>query len=628
MAKEKVKRKLSAILCADVVGYSRMMGEDETATLHALKSCIAEIIEPIVEEHNGRIFKKMGDGFFIEFSSAVDCVECAVDWQNKIKYQDQPLQFRIGINLGDVITEDDDMYGDGVNIAARIEKLADPGGICISRGIYEQIKRKINLGFEYLGENEVKNISEPVRIYKLLTDPKDAGKIIGEDVQSLSNKRRRKGLAASMVALAAIMALVLWQVFEYSTTEDPVPIEKGALPLPDKPSIAVLPFDNMSADPEQEYFSDGLTEEIITALSKVPDLFIIARNSSFVYKGKPTNIQQVGRDLGVRYVLEGSVRKSGDEIRITAQLIDAGTGHHIWAERYDRDLEDIFAVQDEITMTILNALEVELTDGEQALLKKKGTNDLQVYLKLLQGYNYRWNVNPENNLKARQICEDIISEEPNYASAYTLLAETHLNDVWLATTKSPKESFGKAAALAQKALSIDSSQGTAYGILGRIKILRKDWEKGISLSNQRVELEPNNADAHHDLGLNLCFAGRPKEAIPIIKKAIRLNPVAPAQYLNSMAIAYRMLGEYDQAIEYLEKATQQYPNHIWGHLNLSACYILTDRKQEAHLESKEVLRLNPKFSLDKFAKTLPLKNQEEKKMFIGALRKAFSDQGD
>jgi len=352
----------------------------------------------------------------------------------------------------------------------------------------------------------------------------------------------------------------------------------------------------MSGDPEQEYFSDGLAEEIITAFSKVPGIFVIARNSTFTYKGKSVKVQQVAEELGVRYVLEGSVRKDKDKVRITAQLIDAITGHHLWAERYDRNLKDIFVVQDEITMKILSALEVRLTDGEQALIWKKGTNNLHAYLKLLQGYHYYNNLNPENNLKARQIFEDVISEEPNYAIAYRALGLTHISDVWLGTTKSPKES--------KKSLSIDESQGGAYGILGHISILKRDWEKGIALLYQWVELEPNRAEAQMGLGLGLSFAGRPEEAIPICKKAMRLNPIPPAPYFNSMAIAYRMVGQYDKAIEYLEKGTQRYPNHIFSHLNLSACYILAGREQEAYTEAKEVLRLKPKFSVDRFAKTL------------------------
>ena len=404
--------------------------------------------------------------------------------------------------------------------------------------------------------------------------------------------------------------------------------DKSTSSLFEKPSIAVLPFVNISNDPGQEYFSDGLTEEIITALSKVPDMLVISRNSTFTYKDKPVKVQQVAEDLGVKYVLEGSVRKDKEKVRITAQLIDAVSGHHLWADRYDRDIEDVFAVQDDITITILNALEVKLTEGEQARLLKKGTNNLQVYLKLLQGLHHTYSVNPESNLRARAIYEEIISQEPNYASAYMLLARSYWLEAFLGTSKSKEETLQKGTSAAEKAISIDNSMGMSYAVLGQISILKKDWDKGIAMLNKAIELEPNAADPSYYLGLGLNFAGRPEEAIPMLTKAIRLNPITPGRYLNAIAISYRMVGQYDKAIEYLEKATKRYPNFLFAHLNLSACYILAGRDKEAYAEAKEVLRLNPKFTVDRFAKALQLRNQEEKDRFIGALRKAFSVQGN
>ena len=397
---------------------------------------------------------------------------------------------------------------------------------------------------------------------------------------------------------------------------------------PLKPSIAVLPFDNLSDDPKQEYFSDGLTQEIITALSKVPSMLVISRNSTFTYKNKSVKVQQVAEDLGVRYVLEGSVRKDDEKVRITAQLIDAESGHSLWADRYDRDIEDVFAVQDEITMTILNALEVKFTEGEQARVLKKGTNDLDVYLKLLQGLHHTYSVNPESNLKARAIYEEIISQEPNYANAYMLLARSYWLEAFLSTSKSKEETLQKGTIAAEKAISIDNSLGMSYAILGQISILKKDWDNGIALLHKAIELEPNAADPSYYLGLGLNFAGQPEEAIPMLTKAIRLNPITPGRYLNAIAISYRMVGKYDKAIEYLERATKQYPDFLFAHLNLSACYILAGREKEAYAEAKEVLRLNPKFSVDRFGKALQLRKQEEKIKFIGALKKAFSFPND
>ena len=629
MADEGFKRKLTAVLSADAVGYSRLMAEDETATVKTMAS-YREIISSLIKQHRGRVVDSPGDNVLAEFSSVVDAVQCAVAVQNKFQTRNAELpenrrmEFRIGINLGDVIDEDNRLYGDGVNIAARLEALADAGGVCISGTAFDQVKGKLSLGYRFAGEQTVRNIPDPIRVYKVLMDERDAGKLIG--VSKKTPKSRWAEIAAIVVFVA--IGLVIYQFYVRSPAIEPASVEKMAHPLPDKPSIAVLPFDNMSGDPEQEYFSDGLTEEIITALSKVPKMFVIARNSTFTYKGKPIKVQQVAEDLGVKYVLEGSVRKDKEQVRITAQLIDALSGHHLWAERYDRNLKDIFAVQDEITMRILSALEVRLTDGEQALIQKKGTNNLKAYLQLLKGIHYSHVVNPENVLKARRIFEEIIAEEPSYAIAYSQIARTHWNEILLGTSKSPKESLRKAADLAKKSLSIDQSLGASYAYLGHISIMRRNWEKGISSLNQAVELEPNGAESHYLLGLGLSFSGRPEEAIPVLLKAIRLNPITPAPYFNVIAIAYRMEGQFDKAIEYLEKGIQQYPNFLFGHLNLSACYILTGREQEAYKEAKEVLRLNPKFSLDRFEKALPLKDLEEKKRFIGALRDAFSFQSD
>ncbi len=629
MADEGFKRKLTAVLSTDAVEYSRLMAEDEAATVKTIAT-YRDIMSSLIKQHRGRVVDSPGDNVLAEFSSVVDAVQCAVAVQNEFQTRNAELpenrrmKFRIGINLGDVIDEENRLYGDGVNIAARLEALADAGGVCISGTAFDQVKGKLSLGYQFVGEQTVKNIPDPIRVYKVLMDERDAGKLIG--VGKKAPKSRWAEIAAIVVFVA--IGLVIYQFYVRRPAIEPASVEKMTFPLPDKPSIAVLPFDNMSGDPEQEYFSDGLTEEIITALSKVPKMFVIARNSTYTYKGKPIKVQQVAEDLGVKYVLEGSVRKDKEQVRISAQLIDALSGHHLWAERYDRKLKEIFAVQDEITMRILSALEVRLTDGEQALIQKKGTNNLKAYLQLLQGIHHSHVVNPENIIRARRIFEEIIAEEPNYAIAYSQIARTYWIEVLLGTSKSPKESLRKAADLAKKSLSIDQSLGASYAYLGHINIMRRNWEKGIQLLNQAVELEPNGAESHYLLGLGLSFSGRPGEAIPIIKKAIRLNPITPAPYYNVIAIAYRMEGQLDKAIDWLEKGIQRYPNILFSHLNLSACYILAGREQKAHEEAKEVLRLNPKFSLDRFEKALPLKDQEEKKRFIGALRKAFSFQSE
>jgi adenylate cyclase len=430
MTEERVKRKLTAILSADVEGYSRLMEDDEEATVRTL-TAYREVMSGLIQGHSGRVVDAKGDNLLAEFPSVVDAVRCAVEIQKelKVKNADLPehrrMEFRIGINLGDVIEEEETIYGDGVNIAARLEGLAQGGNICISRMAFDSVKNKLNLGYEYLGEHSVKNIAEPVRVYKVLMEPEYAGKVLGEE-RPRPSKRPRTAIAAAVILLIVAGALAIWNFYFRPPPIEPASVERMAFPLPEKPSIAVLPFSNMSGDPEQEYFSDGITENIITALSKVEKLFVIARNSTFTYKGKPVKVQQVAQDLGVQYVLEGSIQRSADRIRITGQLIDARKGHHLWAERYDRDLKELFALQDEITMKIITALEVKLTEGEQALVAGSGTDNLDAYLKILQARDLKRHQTIENNHKARQLAEEAIKLDPDYAQAYRWLSGTHV----------------------------------------------------------------------------------------------------------------------------------------------------------------------------------------------------------
>jgi adenylate cyclase len=621
MAEEGFKRKLTTILSADVVGYSRLMEDNEEATIQTLNT-YRNSMSTLIQQHGGRVVDMTGDNLMGEFSSVVDAVKCAVETQKEISERNTDLPenrrmlFRIGVNLGDIVEEGDRIYGDGVNIAARLEALAEGGGICISGTAYDQLKNKLELGYHYLGEHSVKNIAAPVRVYKILMEPEAVGKIIGE-------KRKTKRWMTVAAAVAILVGLAGWYLYlEQSKRVEPASVEKMANPLPDKPSIAVLPFDNMSGDAEQEYFSDGLSEEIITALSKTSKLFVIARNSSFTYKGKPVKVQQISRELGVKYVLEGSVRKADDRIRVTAQLVDAQNGNHLWADRYDRELKDLFTLQDDITMKVITALEVKLTEGEQARITGSGTDNLDAYLKVLQARDLKRNQNIENNHKARQLVEEAIELDPDYAQAYRWLSGTYLMDVWLGSTKSPQESLKTAVELAKKALSLDDSLGGAHGLLGNIYIMRKDYENGIREAKRAVELEPNGADSHAFLGMGLLFTDRPEEAIPILKKAIRLDPNAPEWYMNILASAYRDIQKYEQAMEWGEKAIQKNPKNILSRQILCSVYSLTDRMDEAHAQADEIMRLNPNVSVERIARTYPTKNQVVKKRYIDALRKA------
>ncbi|CAB5093161.1 Adenylate cyclase (EC [Olavius algarvensis associated proteobacterium Delta 3] len=627
MADENYKRKLTAILSADVVGYSLLMADNELATIAILKS-YKETMTSVIQEHNGRVVDAPGDNLLAEFASALDAVNSAVEIQKTIsaKNSEQPdhpqMQFRIGINIGDVIHEDDCIYGDGVNVAARIESLADPGGVCISRSVFDHVKKMQDFGFEYLGDQAVKNITEPVRIYKVLTAKEHSGKVIGE--------KRFVGRMSRRVALAAILALgiIAGGLFSYyiylyqSGRIEPASVEEMADSLPDKPSIAVLPFDNLSGEPEQEYLSDGIAEDIITAISKSPKMFVIDSNSSFTYKGKPVKVKEVGRDLGVRYVLEGSVRKFDNKVRITAQLIDAQTGHPLWAEKYDRQLDDILALQDEITKNIMTALQVKLTEGEQADVYAKGTDNLGVYLKVIEARELIRQQNPENNLGARQILEEAIELDPGYALAYAYLGQTHVMDVTLGSTKSRTDSLNRAAELAKKAISIDSSLGYAHALLGHIYVFKRQYEKAMLELEKSIELNPSDATSHGLLGRVLGYADRTEEAIITTKKAIRLNPYPPAWYFYNLATFYRNIKIYEEALIWAEKAVRQEPYNIVARWVLCSVYSLLDRMEEARVEANEVLQLKPKFSLKRLEKFVPYKNPEVKKRFIDSLRKA------
>ena len=436
MAPESFKRKLIAILSADVKGYSRLMGEDEEGTIRILNAYM-QVITGFIQQHRGRVVATGGDSVLAEFASVVDAVRCAVGIQEELKDRNKELpegrrmEFRIGVNLGDVVEEGDNILGDGVNVAARVQSLAEVGGISISGTAYDQIKNKLALGYEFLGEQTVKNIKEPVRIYRVLME---------QGVKTgMVRKESKKGgkqwpffIVTLGIGMIFLLAAVVAGYFYLRPSLPKVEVaskEKMAFPLPNKPSIAVLPFVNMSDDPKQEFFGDGITEEIITALSKIPQVFVIARTSTFHYKGKAVKVQQVSEELGVRYVLEGSVRKANDKIRITAQLIDATKGSHLWAERYDRDLNDIFALQDEITLKIISALQVNLTVGEQARITAKGTKNLEAYLKLMQASEAASRFTKEGNALARKLAEEVIALDPNYASAYLSLSATHLMDI-------------------------------------------------------------------------------------------------------------------------------------------------------------------------------------------------------
>jgi len=627
---EKIKRKLTAILSADVKGYSRLMGEDEEWTVRTLK-VYKDVMRNLIQQHRGRVVDSPGDNVLAEFASVVDAMRCAVEIQqllrakNALLPENRRMEFRIGINLGDVIEEGESIYGDGVNIAARLEGLAEAGGICISGSAYEQIENKLPLRYEYLGEHDVKNIAKPVRVYRAqieLREPSEAKVKAKREGKARVRKRVYLFLVIGVVVVAA--AAALWQFVwrpSHRVVEKADP-KKMAFPLPGKPSIAVLPFANMSEDPKQEYFSDGITEEIITALSKTPRIFVIARNSTFTYKGKAVRVKQVAEELGVRYVLEGSVRRSENHVRVTAQLIDALSGNHLWAERYDRDLKDIFALQDEITLKIIQALQIKLTVGEQARVTGKGTQNLNAYLKTLQAYEQFGRMNKQGSMMAKQLAQEAIALDSKYALPYTVMAYSHLLDLWFRFSESPEESMKLAVVAAQKALALDESDPFIHTCFSSLYIMQRQHDKAIASAERALELSPSGARAHGSLGSALSFACRFSEAVQYLEQAFRLDPYPSSVTLRNLGGAYRAVGRYEEAIVEYKKALKLEPNDLFTHLGLVVTYIKLGREKEAQAEAAEVLRIHPKFSLEHYAKTLPLKDQSIVDDTIACLRKA------
>ena len=510
MSTDSTKRKMAAILSADVKGYSRLMNADEDGTVKSLNNC-REIIATCVHDHKGRIVDSPGDNVLAEFASTVEAVKCAVKIQENLKTRNADLpesrrmEFRIGVNLGDVIEEKDRIYGDGVNIAARLEGLAEPGGICVSGTAFDHVKNKLSVGYQYLGKQTVKNIPDPVRAYKVLMEPEAAGKVIGEQ-EPKQTRWGWKALAAVAVLVLVVGGLV-WNFYGRAPKIEPASKEKMAFPLPDKPSIAVLPFTNMSDDPKQDYLADGLAEEIINALSKLSNVFVIARNSTFTYKGRPVKIQQVAEEMGVRYVLEGSVRKMGDKVRITAQLVDALTGNHLMSEQYERDVKDIFAIQDDVTMKVLTSLRVNLIEGESARTFARGTKNLEAYLKILQAYEQRAICNKESQTRARRLAEEAVALDPGYALAYSHLALALMNEVQLGVYDNPQKVLERAYGLAEKAVALDDSSAWSHIALGILSVTyKKDWDKAIAEGQRAIDLEPGSAYGYGYTGhvLNLC----------------------------------------------------------------------------------------------------------------------------
>jgi adenylate cyclase len=599
MADEGFKRKLAAILSADVEGYSRLMDDDEEATVRTLTSYRTAIAD-LVQQFRGRVVDTPGDNILTEFTSVVDAVNCAVEIQRDLAERNTELpynrqmQFRIGVNLGDVIEEDGRIYGDGINIAARVESLSEAGGICISGRAYDQVANKLGLEYENLGEHQVKNITRPIRVYRVLTHP---------------------GAVAHKVAQAR-------------ETLEPASVEKMAFPLPEKPSIAVLPFDNMSGDPSQDYLGDGISENIITALAYIPEMFVIARNSSFTYKGKPVKVQQVSEELGVRYVLEGSVMKSENKVRITAQLIDALTGGHMWSERYDRDLKDLFSLLDEITQEVIVALQVELIDGQQASLRFGSTQNFEAWGYAVKGMSIFYKFGKEDMARSRELFEKAIAIDPKYAAALTALAWTHKIDASFGYTDSKDNSIKLSTELAKKSVAMNDKNHSVHSLFSLLYLIQGEHEKAVEEGRKAITLGPNVAETYLLFGEALIYSGNFEEAVEMCETAMRLHPHAPLYFLGHTLTAYYWVGRYDESLALAERLIDLgrkvgFPlGVVWGHTCSVIVKIKLGRLSEASQDADEILKIWPWYNLDYTRSIYFYKDSANMEHWIDGLRMA------
>jgi adenylate cyclase len=650
-----MERKLTAILSADVKGYSRLMGEDDEATVRTL-TAHREAMTALIRQHHGRVVDSPGDNLLAEFASVIDAVRCGVEVQHDLKVRNAELpeqrkmEFRIGINIGDVIVEGERLYGDGVNIAARLEGLAKAGGICISGKVFEEVENKLALTYEYLGEQTVKNIAKPVRVYRVRLEEAESStfKVQGSksevqssrfEVQSREEKGegqepRRVGTTVfvlvfvGVVLLGGLIALLYFSFPPLITHHSSLVTQEAQpplLPLPDKPSIAVLPFVNMSGDPEQEYFSDGITEDLTSDLSKISGLFVIARSSTFTYKGKAVKVQDVGRELGVRYVLEGSIRKAGEQVRINVQLIDTTTGHHLWSERYDRPLPDIFTLQDEVTQQIVAALRVEVLEAELARVRRIPTENLTAYDFFLRGFEFYFRAmgetKKEANAQARQMFEKAVELDPQYAEAYAGLGATYFLD-WFYVWNQTPQILEQSSELAHKAIALNASLPEGHLVLSLAYLFKRQHEQAIAEAEQVLALDPNSAEGHRNLGVILVWAGRPEEAIEWIKKGMRLNPRYEPHYLVNLGWAYLHTGRREEALVPLKRALSLIPNSLQLHWVLTICYAELGQEEEAQAEAAEIMRLVPNLSLSRSLEVYPLKDPAMLERERAALRKA------
>jgi adenylate cyclase len=624
---EKVTRKLRAILSADVKGYSLLIADDETFTIKTLKE-YRGIMSSLIQDHNGRVVDSPGDNLLAEFSSAVDAVECAVKIQKRLRDKndqledDKKLQYRVGVNIGDVVQDGDRIYGSGVNVAARIEGLAEPGGICISRNTYDHIKDKLKFGYEYLGDHEVKNIKDPVRVYKVLMGAEDAGTLIGEKKKLSKLKLIFIIVTGIAVIFVGVSGGLYWKYLYLPSPENIDPDNNMVFNLPKGPSLAVLPFENMTGDDEMEYLCDGITDNIISALSYIPEMFVIARNSTFAYKNRNLNIQQIAKELDARYIIEGSIQKSSQKIRIIVQLINAISGVHEWTETYDRELIDILQLQDEIAFEILNALNVKLTAKGNYHTIGKGLTNLNELQKTLKGWNILFQSNPESYKLAQSLAEELIEENPHNIDALILKSQSYIYDAMTGgCSDNPLLCIGKATEALRRAFSIDKTFYRAHMSASNLFLFRKEFDKAIDSIKMTISINPNFANAYCFYGFIYTMIDEPDNALDYINKAFRLNPVPPHYYYYFLGQAHMVARNYRDAINASNECLKLFPDYYMAYVLQAIAYGHLGDKERAEASLSNLLRLNPNFS-KKNIKPYPFKKDTTREIFYEGLSKA------
>lgn len=624
MVEKGLQRKLRAIFSADVKGYSKLMGDDDEYTVNTLTK-YRQIIAALIEKHEGRVVDSPGDNLLAEFGSSLNAARGAIEIQrilereNGKRPENRRMDFRIGLNLGDIIHKDDRIYGDGVNVAARLESLADPGGIAISRGIYEQIEGRLDVGFADLGAHTVKNIKKPVNVYKVLLCPKEEAQII--DGPRVKPPIRRWVAAAIIGLLTAVGGFAIW--FNQDKPEyEPASIDRMAFPLPDKPSIAVLPFLNYSDDAKLDFFASGLTEDLTVALARVPELFVIARNSAAAYRGKPVDVKRVAEEQGVQYVLEGSVQKAGDKLRITVKLVNALNGRHLWADRFDRQGKDIFALQDEIVKHVIVALQVEISEGAVAQIASRGTDSLEAWLLRIEAYEEFFKFTREGMTRARELSEAAHQADPNWSRPLAVIASIDWYEAKKEWTSSPEDTVRSGMELAQRAIRMDPDDPLGYQALGNLYALSGQAERSIDLRRKAAELAPNDLLAVAGLATRLKDFGGEQEAVELFERAMRLSPKHPWWVPSAYGVALHLVGRKEDAVVSFRNAISLKPENPQPSAFLAAVYADLGQLDKAKEAADEVLRLNPKFTASRFMQIHTLHNHARDARFKDLLQRA------